>query len=184
MKTKPKSFAKPIKTDGVVRSLSPLIAQVRTLVQSARRAAAANINTLQVRTNFEIGRLIVEHEQAGIARAAYGKETLVHLSASLIAEFGRGFSEDNLSNMRKFYLLWQDRAGPLPQKTSGQLGPISEKPSRKLAVLSNPFILGWSHYVILLGIKDEKERRFYEIEAAQSGWSIPEFKRQLNSSLY
>ena len=175
---------RPPKSVGVTRSLSSLIEQVRGLVQSARRVAAASVNTLQVRTNFEIGRLIVEHEQAGIARAAYGDETLKQLSASLIAEFGRGFSETNLKMMRQFYLAWKDKVLPIGQKPSDELPAISEKPSRKFTDRLNPFMFGWSHYVVLLGIKDAKERRFYEIEAAESGWSIPEFKRQLNSGLY
>jgi hypothetical protein len=84
----------------ISRSIGPLIEQVRILVQSARQAAATSVNALQVLTNFGIGRLIVEHEQQGRYRAVYGKETLVHLSASLTAEFGRGFSRANLEYMR------------------------------------------------------------------------------------
>ena len=104
MKT-PKLDAPSAGASTVTRKLGALVEQVRSLVQSARRAAATSVNSLQVLTNFEIGRLIVEHEQQGRHRAAYGKETLKHLASSLTAEFGRGFSEDNLSNMRKFYLL-------------------------------------------------------------------------------
>jgi hypothetical protein len=115
----------------VSRSLGPLIEQVRTLLQSARWTAVANINTLQVRTNFGIGRLIVEHEQQGHDRAAYGEETLIHLSASLTTEFGRGFSRANLEYMRKFYLLWQDRVGQISQKPSGKF--------------QEPFTLSCSH---------------------------------------
>lgn len=124
--------------------LAPLVERVRSLVQSARHAAARSINTLQVRTNFEIGRLIVEHEQAGSARAEYGKETLKQLSASLTAEFGRGFSEDNLGNMRRFFLLWKDRAASFSEtisrksllepgegSTAGEKMAISKAPSRK-----------------------------------------------------
>ena len=66
MKRKRQSTAIP-----KVGALGPLIEQVRTLVQSARRAAAGAVNTLQVLTNFEIGRLIVEHEQQGEDRAEY-----------------------------------------------------------------------------------------------------------------
>ena len=105
---------KSIKVVNVIRSLSSLIEQVRT--------------------NFEIGRLIVEHEQAGIARAAYGAETLMRLSASLTVEFGRGFSKTNLKLMRQFFLTWKDRhllsfkrlprnrpRAPIGQKASDQL---------------------------------------------------------------
>ena len=70
-------------------SLSPLIAEVRNLIQSARRGVASVVDTIQVLTNFEIGRRIVEHEQRGAKRAAYGAELLKELSARLTQEFGR-----------------------------------------------------------------------------------------------
>ena len=117
-------------------NIAPLIERVRTLIHSARRAAASSVNALQVRTNFEIGRLIVEHEQQGRYRAAYGKETLVHLSTSLTAEFGRGFSRANLEYMRKFYLIWRDRTAQISQKRSGKLpsAAIAQTPSGKSAI--------------------------------------------------
>jgi hypothetical protein len=140
----------------VNRRLGPLIEQVRILVQSARQAAATSVNALQVLTNFGIGRLIVEHEQQGQYRAAYGKETLVHLSASLTAEFGRGFSRANLEYMRKFYLLWQDRAVQISQKPSGKLpsAVIGQTPSGKSPA---PFTLSWSP--LRLAPHDQKSRR-------------------------
>ena len=116
----------PVRNQNIAaRRIAPLVEQVRALVHAARREVASNVNALQVRTNFEIGRLIVEHEQRGRRRADYGEETLVHLSASLSAEFGRGFSRANLEYMRKFYLLWQDRPGLISQTASGKL-PAAE----------------------------------------------------------
>jgi len=178
----------------ITGNLGLLIERVKRLVQSSRQVAATSVNTIQVLTNFEIGRLIVEHEQKGRHRAAYGKETLIHMSAKLSAEFGRGFSRANLEYMRKFHLIWKDRIGQISQKASGKFpfAPIPQKASGKLLSIpentsrnfSNPFPLSWSHYVILMGIKDARERNFYEIESAQSVWSIPELKRQLTSSLY
>src|SRR3989338_211018 len=157
-----------------------LLSGVRNLIISARRAASRSIDTLQVFTSFEIGRRVVEHEQLGEKRATYGKHVLTRLSESLTREFGRGFSEDNLSNMRRFYLEYRKC---LPK--------ISEKPSRKSisapgqSILSNvSSVLSWSHYVFLMTISDKDERQFYEIESAQNGWSLPELKRQFNSSLY
>ena len=97
---------------------SSLLAEIRALLQSARATAARQINALAVLTNFEIGRRIVEHEQGGEARAEYGRGVLQSLSASLTEEFGRGWSVDNLSLMRWFYLGYADRL------------PISETPSR------------------------------------------------------
>ncbi len=147
------------------RSLAPLVADIRGLIQSARRGAAGVVNALQVATNFEIGRRIVEHEQSGQRRAAYGAELLVELSARLTEEFGAGFSRSNLEYMRRFFL---------------EFGPrISQTPSGKL-----PFSLSWSHYVLLMTVKDADERSFYEIESTNEGWSLSELKRQKASALY
>jgi len=174
-------------------SLAPLVAEVRALIQSARLGAATVVNTLQVMTNFEIGRRIVEHEQKGKKRAEYGKGLLKGLSQRLTEEFGRGFSEDNLSNMRRFFLLWEPRVSEFPNRVFGNStqqiwqtpsaklapGPISETPSRK-----SRFTLSWSHYVLLLTIKDVDERSFYEIESINEDWSLSELKRQKASALY
>jgi len=173
--------------------LAPLVAEVRALIASARRVAASTVNTLQVLTNFEIGRRIVEHEQKGEARAEYGAALLKELSARLTEEFGRGFSRPNLEYMRKFYLLWKDRIPGISQKSSGELTStaICQKPSdtlvfpqKAVAKSSRPFTLSWSHYVLLLTIKDPDERSFYEIEATNQGWSVPELKRQKGSAIY
>lgn len=133
MKKKPaiKKTTAPAKTRP--DDLAPLIAEVRSLIQSARRNAASVVNTLQVMTNFEIGRRIVEHEQGGAERAEYGKALLKGLAASLTAEFGRGFSKRNLEYMRKFYLAYQDRL--IAQMPSAQLPAAdnSQMPSGKLA---------------------------------------------------
>lgn len=183
------------KTDG----LAPLIAEVRNLILSARRGAASVVDTFQVLTNFEIGRRIVEHEQQGKKRAAYGDLLMLTLAERLTEEFGRGFSRRNLDSMRRFYLVYSDRLPRIGQKpsaqllsgktpkssriSSGELAPIEiwQKPSAKS---TNPFTLSWSHYVELLTIKDAGERSFYEIESTNSGWSLPELRRQKASCVY
>ncbi len=177
-------------------TLKTLLPQVRELIVSARHAAARTVNTLQVVTNFEIGRLIVEHEQEGEKRARYGKALLKQLAASLTMEFGKGFSQSNLEYMRRFYLLYQNRDPQIGQTVSGQL-PESVKSqtasgefhlSRKMEAVSAPsaydFTLSWSHYVFLISIDNPDERSFYEIEAGSQDWSLRELKRQFDSSLY
>ena len=186
--------------------LTPLLTEVRQLIQSARRGVSTVVDTFQVMTNFEIGRRIVEHEQKGAKRAAYGAELLKDLSARLTAEFGRGFSAVNLSHMRRFFLTWQDRAqifqtvskklgGPeilqtlseesvsaeIYQTAPGQLVPNS---IRQTLSGKSPFTLSWSHYVVLMTIKDPDERSFYEIESRQADWDVRELKRQKASCLY
>ena len=171
--------------------MARLVAEVRHLITAARNAAASTVNTLQVLTNFEIGRRIVEHEQKGEKRAEYGAELLMELSARLTEEFGKGFSITNLQLKRKFFLENQQRIQQQaavkslsPRKdplAEGQFPPvpISQQPTWK-----SPFTLSWTHYVLLLTIKDLDERSFYEIEAINQGWSVPELRRQKASALY
>lgn len=174
-----------------------LYATIRQLVLDARRAVSRAVDTCQVMASFEIGRHIVEHEQQGAQRAEYGKQVLKELANQLTIEFGRGFSRSNLEYMRKFYLAYCDRLPDKSQMPSGKsqtaLSHKSQMPSGVLPeaapvvqqpVAQTPFRLSWSQYVFLIGIKNDEERAFYEIEAAGNGWSLPELKRQFNSGLY
>jgi hypothetical protein len=113
-------------------SLKGLLTEVRQLIQSARRGVATVVDTFQVMTNFEIGRRIVEHEQKGAKRAAYGAELLKELSARLTEEFGRGFSKSNLASMRAFFLMWSERV-QIFQQPIGKLAEaeISQQPVAK-----------------------------------------------------
>lgn len=169
-----------------------LFEQIRDIVISARRNAARSVNTSHVISNFEIGRLIVVHEQAGAERAKYGKRVLANLSQALTLEFGRGFSKRNLENMRRFFLEYRER---LPRKTLKAAVEIraeeasTVRESRAIAQtpsaqFKNEFTLTWSHYVFLMAIDHRDERIFYEIEAEENNWSLSELKRQYNSGFY
>ena len=107
---------------------SLFIKEIRELILTARATVLRGTDLVQVHTSFEIGRRIVQEEQQGKSRAEYGKQILKELSLKLCAEFGRGFSEDSLSNMRKFYLVFKNR------------NPISETASRKLKPARNTLI--------------------------------------------
>jgi predicted nuclease of restriction endonuclease-like (RecB) superfamily len=178
----------------------PLYEDIRALVLSARQTIARGVDLLQVHTNYEIGRRIVEEEQQGRDRAEYGSDLLNDLSARLSSEFGSGFSRSNLEYMRRFYLAYPERAYQISQTgagisrgiTNGQTAsgqsiaaPISQTLSGILRKDQSPtpFTLSWSHYVFLIGLK-EAERSFYEIEATQQGWTLRELKRQFNAGLY
>jgi predicted nuclease of restriction endonuclease-like (RecB) superfamily len=171
-----------------------LYERIRELIFAARQTVARGVDLVQVHTNFEIGRHIVEHEQQGEKRASYGKEVLKRLAERLTAEFGGGFSITNLKNMRQFYVLYASRIS----QTASDLSPLNaigqtpsdqlagSKKSRALAgsATGRTFNLSWSHYIFLLGIKNSNERSFYEIEAADRNWTLRELKRQFDSSLY
>lgn len=178
----------------------PLYEDIRALVLSARQTIARGVDLLQVHTNYEIGRRIVNQEQHGQDRAEYGKELLAALSARLTGEFGNGFSVSNLRYMRQFYLAYPEGMALIRQTVSGELGSesihqtLSGEFMKPLIVQTlsgqslNPgtqpaFTLSWSHYVFLIGLK-EAERSFYEIEATQQGWTLRELKRQFDAGLY
>ncbi len=158
--------------------------EIRGLIVSARTAVAQGVNLVQVLTSFEIGRRIIEQEQKGTGRAAYGQEVIVALATRLAGEFGRGFSRSSLEYMRKFYFLYRERA-PISQSVIGKLKPF-EKGQSLTGQLANPrpFTISWTHYIFLLGIKNPDERAFYEIEASDQSWTVRELKRQFDSSLY
>ena len=153
----------------LTRAIGDLLPKIRSLIASARDAAARSVNTLQVLTNFEIGRLIVEHEQEGAERAVYGKALLKKLAASLTEEFGRGFSRSNLEYMRRFFLSYQDRRPAISKTPAGILAAAqrSQRPSGISQTPSANFTLSWSHFVFLISVENPDERAFYEIEAAE-----------------
>jgi predicted nuclease of restriction endonuclease-like (RecB) superfamily len=144
-----------------------LFENIRKVIASTQQNIVRNVNAAMVFAYFQIGRMIVEHEQQGNQRANYAKETLLKLSIALNKEFGKGYSVSNLEYMRSFYLIYQKR---ISQSVIG----ISE----------SPFNLSWTHYIQLLKIKDVNERNFYEIESVNNNWSVRELQRQYNSSLF
>lgn len=148
-----------------------LFNKVAALIADARRQVAATVNLTMVHTYFEIGRMIVEDEQQGSERAEYGKFILEDLAKRLKREFGPGFSEQNLRNMRQFFLAYSQNTLPIRQTVSGELQ-------------NSGFRLSWSHYIKLMRMDNPDQRRFYEIESIQNNWSLRELQRQFNSALY
>ncbi len=160
----------PKRTKHIVVSYDAMLSGLVELLEQGRRTASRTVNAIMTATYWEVGHRIVEYEQGGKHRAEYGKGLLKQLAVDLTSQFGRGFSERNLEQMRLFYTTWQ----------------ISQTLSAKFDVteVSRNFPLSWSHYVCLLSAKSENEREFYETEALRGGWSIRQLKRQMNSMFY
>ena len=164
-----------------------LFQQVIDLLQNAREQILRTVNSTMTYTYFEIGRMIVEEEQNGKERAEYGKQILKGLSGQLTKEFGKGFSVDNLQNMRRLYLIYSnyETLSSISENEniiSETLSSISSKNESNLVRLN--FMLTWSHYIYLMNIEDSRERKFYEIESIKYRWSLRELKRQYDSALY
>ena len=156
--------------------------KIHELLKTARKNVVQTVNRTMVLTYFEIGRLIVEEEQKGQVRAEYGKQIIKELSNKLTKEFGKGFSQRNLEQMRQFYIAYS-----IPQTVSAELSSNTDtgsKLKKKGQTLSVEFNLSWSHYLVLIRIDNVAERRFYEIEAVENSWSLSELQRQFNSALY
>lgn len=174
-----------------------LFSQVVELLQNARQQVLRTINTTMVCTYFEIGRMIVEEEQNGKERAEYGKQLLKGLSEQLTNEFGKGFSLRNLEQIRKFYMTYSKSDSltrilkiQIPQSLAAEFESLKAQSvtadfnKSDYQKLSSFFKLTFTHYVFLMRIDDEKQRRFYEIESEKCNWSVRELKRQYDSALY
>lgn len=136
-----------------------LLSNIRELLNQGRKQVFQAVNAAMVQTYWEIGRLIVEDEQQGQARAEYGKGVLKTLSTALTNEFGKGFDVRNLSNMRSFY----------------QAYPIWNAVRTELS---------WTHYRTLLKVENEQARQWYINEAIQQAWSARALERQIGVLYY
>jgi predicted nuclease of restriction endonuclease-like (RecB) superfamily len=154
----------PIATNELAQRISLLLTEARgRIVQS--------VNHTMVMTYYEIGRMIIHEEQNGNERADYGKQLIKMLSIKLTADFGKGFSQRNLEQMRQFYLVYSKA-----QTLSAEFEDDNEAVKK--------FQLSWSHYLKLMRIEDVNERNFYEIESYKNNWSLRELDRQYNSALF
>ena len=175
-----------------------LVELCRRTHDESQRSAARAADTYLVTRNWLFGWYIVEYEEGGADRSRlYGKRLMARLSDELKSRGLKGCSPTNLRKFREFYRAYPDIRQTLsvefpvkrPPGNRQTLSVESLLTSRGIAsalspAMSGRFSLGWSHYVTLLTIEDADARRFYEIEAAEGGWSVRELKRQIASSLY
>jgi DUF1016 N-terminal domain len=131
-----------------------LYERVSTLITTGRSQVRTAVNHAMVLTYWQIGRFIVEDEQAGKNQAEYGTSLLKGLSERLTSEFGKGFDARNLRSMRQFYLLFPNWN----------------------ALRSN---LNWTHYRLLVRVENEVARNWYMAEADAEGWSTRALERQI-----
>lgn len=139
--------------------LAPLLGTLRQLIADSRQQVLWAVDVAQVQTYWHIGRHIVEFEQGGAQRAAYGQRLLPQLGQALSAEFGRGFDATNLRHMRGFYLAF----------------PIRDAVRRELS---------WTHYRLLLRVDSPEARQWYVQEAVVQNWSTRALERQIGSLYY
>ncbi|MBV6512214.1 MAG: putative nuclease YhcG [Ignavibacteriaceae bacterium] len=131
--------------------------KLRSVINGARSQVYRQTNTILLQMYWEIGQLIVEDEQGGKQRADYGKNALKNLAFNLTREFGKGFDESNLRNMRQFFLAF----------------PIRDALRHELS---------WTHYRILARIEDQKLRDGYITECINNSWNTRILQRNIDSN--
>ena len=184
--------------DESIVNIDGLFSKISAIIEESRGYVATAVKLAEVYSKYQIGKYIVEEEQQGKQRAQYGKQVLKMLSARLTDAYGDGWSVEQLKLIRKFYITYSKRVIADYQivNTDYEISEctpkkkvITDYPIRNLPSMIDPstmprFVLSWTHYIVLMRIKNEDERRFYEIEAYRSQWSVRHLQRQYASSLY
>jgi len=145
------------KTDDIMNDM-------RKIIEGSQKTAHQAVNTILVQRNWLIGYRIASEELNGEDRADYGAEVIKKLSFELTKEFGKGYTKSNLYSFYSFYKTYPE---------------IFQTPSGKSAIL-----LSWSHYNVLLQVKDKIARDWYEKEAYEQTWSVRTLQRNISSQYY
>ena len=146
-----------VKTDDILKDMCGII-------ESSQKAAHQAVNTLLIQRNWLLGYRIASEEMQGEDRAKYGAEIIKKLAKELSAEYGKGFTKSNLYNFYSFYKTYPE----IFQTASGK----------------SVRLLSWSHYAVLLQVKDKEARDWYEKEAAEQTWSVRTLQRNISSQYY
>ncbi len=140
-------------------SYENVYSEIKNAILTARNHVYRATNSAMVQTYWQIGRIIVEHEQGGAERAEYGQGLIKELSRRLTVDFGKGFTETNLRYMRLFYFSFPNRHALRDD-------------------------LSWTHYRLLIKVENQTARDFYAEECVKSNWSTTQLERQINSFFY
>lgn len=146
-----------VKTDDILKDM-------REIIESSQKAAYQAVNTTLVQRNWLLGYRIASEEMQGRDRAKYGAEIIKKLAKELSEEYGKGFTKTNLYSFYSFYKCFPEIFHSLSGKSGG--------------------LLSWTHYRILLQVKDEKARAWYEKEATGQSWSVRTLQRNISSQYY
>ncbi len=187
--------------DGILKNIEMMpdeagfVSDLKAIVYMAKAKAYQAADLYNVASNWLVGRRIVEQEQHGEARAQYGKHVIEIASLALTEEFGKGYSQTQIINFRKFYLSFKYL--PIHQTLSDILPTKGQTPSDQSDIFIQrmpsaeselaqilPANLSWSHYERLMRIANEDERDWYMREAALEGWSVRTLDRNIGSQYY
>ena len=145
-----------------IHNSTDIVADIKQIIEQARKQAYSTVNTLMIQSNWLVGRRIVEEEQGGASRAGYGKALLKNLATELMPMYGNSYSARRLQDYRQFYLYFKDLEiwhSRVPNLT-------------------------WTHYRELLTVSDETARHWYMQEVAKEMWSVRTLHRHISSQYY
>ena len=134
------------------------------IIETAQKVAYSAVDLTLVHRNWLLGKRIADEELNGESRAEYGAEVIKKLSKDLNAQYGRGYTKTNLYNFYSFYKMY-------PEIFHSESGKSNVK-------------LSWTHYRVLLQVKDEIAREWYENEALRETWSVKALQRNISSQYY
>lgn len=168
------------KRGAISPGVAALYRAVRAVLDQARASAYRTVNVAMVRAYWQVGWLIVEHEQGGHKRATYGEAALEELSRRLMAEFGRGFDVTNLRKMRQFYRMFEIRDAVRLEsgKTKRDAARLASQVQTTRHTARDE--LSWSHYRLLMQVEDPAAREWYMNEAVDQHWSTRQLERQIS----
>jgi len=146
------------KKQSIQKPKENLLFAIKQIIETSRSNAYRAVNNYLVQSYWHIGKVILEDEQQGKKRAAYGQEILKYLSVELTREFGKGFDVRNLNNMRAFYAAF----------------PIWNALRTELS---------WTHYRIISRLDSEEKRLYYLHQSIENGWNSRELERNI-ATLY
>ncbi len=178
-----------------IPNVARLLPEIRSLIDASRAHVATAANLALVSLYWNIGRIVTEDIQRNAKRAEYGQQLLQGLADKLTKDYGKGLSISNLNDMRRFFETFQilqtasvksSLALQIPQTLSVESRPTpsGESSHRPVIDLRKHLHLGWSHYRLLLGQKDARQRSFYLEQAVTQRWSVRELQRQINGALF
>ena len=176
----PKTVAKAVSR----RTPDTLYRDIRAVLEAARSSALRAVNSAMVQAYWQVGRLIVEHEQGGKGRAAYGEAVLQGLSRRLIKEFGRGFDVTNLRKMRQFYRMFEIRDAVRLEFGGRKRDAVRLKSAADAIRHTVRGELSWSHFRLLMQVEAPAAREWYMNEAASQHWSTRQLERQISVLYY
>lgn len=162
------------------------ISEIKQILQNARKNAYSAVNIAMIEAYWLVGKRIVEEEQNGSKRANYGKEILVNLSKELLADLGKGYSVTNLRSFRLFYLSFPNLIS-IQQTLSAKFDTIGQSVSGEFEKSVNTRLsefINWSHYQLIMRVKDEKARAYYLNETAHQNWSVRTLERNISTLYY